>query len=272
MAHRRHARLPARARQVARRRLRLEHAGRLSPYWTPGSRRGDPGGQRRPTRRPRARRDGQRRREPAGDRDHRPGLDGRADGPRRPERRRLAAAPLEPRRRTRRSASRGSIPLQWPTTIRLLDAARRRHRPRSSPTRRRWTGSAPRSSASSQREDERHQDRDHTVERRMANQLLRLAGDDLPLDLRRGPRELPGGRRRGDRHLGVQARRGPVNGRRVRPRSSATAACRRRRAFPGTLSVFPVPFPGRTIRRSGSTSSARRSRCSRRSSPRSSSA
>ena len=103
-------------------------------------------------------------------------------------------------------------PLQWPTTIRLLDGAKVDTGPII-------THTAPLDGISAAIErvlaarGRGREDGDHAMSERPRFSVS--AGDHLPLDLRRGPRELPGGRRRGDRHLGVQARRGPIEGRRV---------------------------------------------------------
>ena len=140
-----------------------------------------------------------------------PGLDGRADGARRAERRRLAVAPLEPD-----AGQDDPVLVALPAAVADDAPPARRREGRHGPDHHAH-GVAGRD----QRRDRARppargrgrEDGDHAHERAAA--LLRLPGDDLPLDVRRGPRELPGGRRRGDRDLGVQARRGPVEGRRV---------------------------------------------------------
>ena len=147
---RRHARLPARASAKrsapttsgTRGRRRRRTGRRISPQAIQEVNGGRARG-------PRARRDGQRRREPAGDRDHRPGLDGRAAWASPGPNDAVSLPMLSNLTQDKTIRFSWLYPLQWPNDDPAAATTRRSTPARSSRTRRRWTGSAPRSSASS---------------------------------------------------------------------------------------------------------------------------
>ena len=77
-------------------------------------------------------------------------------------------------------------------------------------------------------------------------EVLRLRDHDVPPDVRRGSRELPrGGRRRASASGSSSCPRATTP--RRASRSSKDSGLKATTMIPGTLSIYPVPFPGPTI-------------------------
>ena len=200
--------LQARARQDRRRRLRLEHVGRVLTALRRGRRGGDQGRERRRARRSRPRRHGVGRGEPAGDRDLRQRVRRRAHGPRRPRRRGHHPVALEP------------LPGQDDPLLAALSAPvaeddphprgregghREDHHPLGDAR-----GDRARDRAGAQPRRRGHQDRDQAATERSRWPEPKYSVSQVTtfhLRLRRGHRRLPEGRRRGHGRLGVQAAR-----------------------------------------------------------------